>query len=81
MTTKKQKHAEALARREAYLAAERQIGLKALEKDHAEQARKEREAWQEQHDKKHRGNRIAECPLCKDLMTHPSRSLSNAEGP
>lgn len=69
MATKKQKRAAALAKRERMLAAEREIGLKALEKDRYERDRKNREAWQENHDKNHSWKkRIKECPHCKDLM-------------
>jgi hypothetical protein len=67
VATKKQKRAAALARRERFLAAEREVGLNALRIDRERRAYEERKLWQEQHDKKHSWKkRIKECPLCQD---------------
>lgn len=67
MATRKSKHARALAKREEFLANVKQTGLQAQRKDREERERKMREAWKDQHEKKHSWKkRIKECPLCGD---------------
>ena len=75
MATKKQKRAAALARREAFLAEERERGLNALRKERERRAYEARKEWQEQHDKKHSWKkRIKECPICKDEIKAAKRA-------
>lgn len=62
MATKKQKHEAALARREAFLAEEREIGKKALEKAQRDREKKHLEAWAKGHEKHHKF--VDECPHC-----------------
>lgn len=68
MATKKQKRAALMARREAFFEEHRRTGLEAQKKDRERRAHQEREAWREQHEKKHSYKKlIAECPLCQDI--------------
>lgn len=62
MATKKQKHAEAMARREAFLADQREIGRQAIEKARRERESKELAAWEKGHQKHFKF--VDECPHC-----------------
>lgn len=66
MATKKQKHAQALAKRQALEEELRQSGLRAQEADRARREAEARKVWQDQHDKKH-FKFIDECPICTDI--------------
>lgn len=88
MATKKQKHEQALARREAFLAEERVRGAKALKKEHDRRERENWEAWRNQHDKKHVVvefnepclEKVKECPLCQKgvLYSRPPKVETKA---
>lgn len=75
MATKKQKHAAALARREARLAEIAERGLKAQQMDQARRAAEERAQWRDNHDKRHSWRkRIQECPICQDEIKAAKRA-------
>jgi hypothetical protein len=65
MTTKKQRHEEALKKRESMLEEVRQTGLAAQETDRKKRAVEIRDAWRDTHESKH-FKFIKECPLCED---------------
>lgn len=65
MATKKQKHEAALARREAFIAEERELGRRAQECDRKRREAEKREAWEEGHKKHYKF--IDECPHCADI--------------
>ena len=71
MATKKQKHAEALARREEFLAKERAIGKKAIEVDRRRREARQREAWEMGHKKHYKF--VDECPICTDIKKEQAR--------
>lgn len=76
MATKKAKRAAAEAKRAKMLEEYRRTGLEAQRKDREHRERKELEAWQDQHDKKHSWKkRIKECPHCKIEL----RALTNKQ--
>jgi len=66
MATRKQKHAQAVARREALEAELRESGLKAQAADKARREAEHRAAWKNNHDKNH-FKFVDECPLCDDI--------------
>ena len=65
MATKKQKHEAAVARREAYLAEQREIGQRAIEAAARKREIENREAWLKGHEKHYKF--IDECPHCTDI--------------
>jgi hypothetical protein len=65
MATKKQKHAQAVAKREAFEAEMRESGLRAQRADQERRDRENRQAWEKQHEKKH-FKFVDECPHCQD---------------
>lgn len=71
MATKKQKHAEAVARREVYLAKEKAIGEKAIEVAARKREARIREAWATGH-KKH-FKFVDECPHCTTIKEEQAR--------
>lgn len=69
MATKKQKRTIAEAKHQAFMNEIRETGLAALAKDREHRERKNREAWLDNHQKKHSWkNRIKECPHCSDIL-------------
>jgi hypothetical protein len=77
MATKKQKRAAALAKREKFMADVKRSGTEALKRERANRARREREEWQEQHDKKHY-TFVKECPICSDIRVDLHRNQKTA---
>lgn len=65
MATKKEKRARALAKREAFLANEAEIGRKAIEADHKRRAIEARKRWETAHEKHYKFD--DDCPLCKEI--------------
>lgn len=65
MATKKQKHAAALARREAFLKEEAEIGRMAIEVAAKQRAIEARKNWQKGHEKHYKF--VDECPLCTEI--------------
>lgn len=65
MATRKEKHARAVAAREAWLEEERQRGLKILEAARQKRAIEVRDEWRPRHEEKH-FKFVDECPLCQD---------------
>lgn len=75
MATKKQKRAAALAKRAAFEEEYRRSGLEAQRKDREHRARKLREEWRENHEKRHSWKkRIKECPICQDEIRAAKRA-------
>lgn len=71
MATKKQKHEAAVARREEFLAKEREIGQKAIEVDRRRREARQREAWEKGHKKHYKF--VDECPHCSDIKAEQAR--------
>jgi hypothetical protein len=65
MATKKQKHAAALARREAFLKEEAEIGRQAIEVAAKRREIENRNAWKQGHEKHYKF--VDECPHCSDI--------------
>lgn len=75
MATKKQKREAGFQKHLRESEDLRRSGLEAQRKDRETRTKKEREAWQENHDKKHSWkNLVKECPLCQDKMKHSKSS-------
>lgn len=72
MATKKQKREALLERRAREEEERRQSGLRAQRVDQERRAREVRQAWQEQHDKKH-FKFVDECPVCSDIKLQQRR--------
>lgn len=71
MATKKQKHAAALAKRQAYLDKEKAIGQQALEAERRRREIRNREAWEKGHKKHYKF--VDECPHCSDIKAEQAR--------
>lgn len=80
MATKKQKREAAKKRHDDYMEELRLSGLAAQKADRAHRHRKELDAWEEQHNKKHSWkNRIKECPHCQIIMHAASKKPANVD--
>ena len=66
MATKKEKRARAEAKREAFLAAERERGLRALSTSRKIREADNRKSWERDHETHFRF--VDECPLCKEAL-------------
>lgn len=76
MATKKQKHAAALARREKFLAEERELGRKAIEAARHQREAEARKAWEKGHEKHFKF--VDECPHCAEIKKKQARAASRA---
>lgn len=79
MATKKQKRERGEQKRMHFMSEHRRTGLEAQRKDREHRQQKEREAWREQHDKKHSWKkRIKECPICQDSLRAEKSAGNNS---
>lgn len=78
MATRKQKHEEALARRERFLEEQRRTGLAAQKRDRAERFRQQLSLWEDGHNKKHH-RFVDECPHCQIIRAAISRGKTAKE--
>lgn len=75
MATKKQKHQQAMEKRQRFLDDMKREGEEAVRKDREHRRRQELQEWQENHDKRHSWKkRIAECPHCKIELSASRRA-------
>jgi hypothetical protein len=81
VATKKQKREQGERKHLHFMAEVKQTGLEAQRKDREHRKQKEREAWREQHDKKHSWKkRLKECPICQDVL-RAEKSAGNNSNP
>ena len=79
MATKKEKRARGLAKREAFLANERELGRKAIEADHKRRAIEARKRWETAHEKHYKFD--DDCPLCAEIKAKQAiEKLASAAG-
>ena len=82
MATKKQKRERGEQKRVHFMAEIKRTGLEAQRKDREHREKKHREAWRDQHDKKHNWKRrIKECPLCQDITRASSKATGDNQEP
>lgn len=67
MATKKEKHAAAVAKREAFLAKEREIGAKAIQVAAHKRAIEMRKAAEKSHEKHYKFDN--DCPVCAEIRS------------
>lgn len=67
MTTKKEKREATLAKREKFMAQNKQDGLASIRRARVRREQKNYRDWEDTHTKKHNSKKWgADCPWCKD---------------
>lgn len=80
MATKKQKREIAQAKREKWLAEQRESGLREQRKDRENREKKLRDAAKEKHEKEHSWKkREPKCILCQDALAEQRRQEKTAQ--
>lgn len=79
MATRKQKHAAGLARREAFLAEERERGQKAIARARKQREAEARKKWEGEHEKHYKFDN--DCPLCTTIKNQQAAGkVASAKG-